>query len=110
VRHAAGECLAKRKLPTLLGLVRQARDQIHTEVADASRTQPRDVVQRDGARVEAADGRRFLVNERLHAQADAIHAATEEGVEDLAGDGAGGALDSNLCRGLDVKVVSDGLK
>ena len=110
VRYTAGEGIAKRKLPTLLGLVRQARDQVNANVADSSGSQPRNVVQRDGPRVQAADRRRLLVHERLHAQADAIDAAAQQGVDDLTGDGAGRTLDGNLGRWLDLKVLASRLQ
>ena len=79
VRHAGRQCLASSENSQLsLGLVRQPGNQVDADVADAGGAQPRDVGQRDGARVQPADRRTFLVHERLHAQADAIHAAAEQ--------------------------------
>ncbi len=57
VRHAGGKRLAERKIPALLCLVRQAGDQIDADVADAGGSQPRDVIQRDRARMQPADRR-----------------------------------------------------
>ena len=100
----------KRKVPTLLRLVRQAGDEINADVADAAGAQPRDVRQRDRSRMQPPDRRAFLVHEGLHAQAHAIHAAAEQRFQNLVGDRARSAFDGDLGRRIHLEVVTNRLK
>ena len=58
-------------------------NQINADIADADGAQPGDVIQRDRAGMQAANRRTFLIDERLHAQADAIDAAMRKGLPAL---------------------------
>ena len=76
--------------------MRQSGDKIDADVADAGGTEPSDVGQRDGSSVQSADGGAFLVDKRLHAEADAIDAATDQRLQNFVGNRARRALDGDL--------------
>ena len=78
VRHAAANKFIQRCFPACRGLVRQAGDQVHIDVADPCPAQPRHIGQSNVARVQATNGARFGIHERLHAQVDPIHAAARQ--------------------------------
>src|ERR1019366_8844236 len=103
VRYARSQRLSDRKAPALLRLVRQSGNQVNADVGDAASTQARYVVQSDGPRVQSSYGRALFVHERLNAQADTIHAATEQRFEDLGSDGTGRAFHGNFGCTLNVE-------
>ena len=74
VRRAGRQRLRERLLPAFRGLVRKPCDQIDIEVRDARRAQARHIFENGGALVHPPDSRRLAIHERLHAQADAVHA------------------------------------
>jgi uncharacterized protein (UPF0212 family) len=65
-------------------LVRQAGDQVDIDVGNSCGPEVGNVVEHRGALVQASDRGGLLIDEGLNAKADAIHAATQEGLEELA--------------------------
>ncbi len=63
----------KRLLPGREGLPRQPGNQVHAEVGDACRAQPPDILKHHRPAVQPPADGCLAVNERLHAQADAIY-------------------------------------
>ncbi len=59
------------------------------------------------SRVQATDRRGFLVHERLHTQADAIHITAKQDANNFAANGSGRTLDRDLRSVFDLKVLAD---
>ena len=95
-------------LPGGEGLPGEAGEQIEVDVGDACGAEAGEVVEDDGAGVEAAGGGGFLVDEGLYAEGDAVDAGGGEGGEGFVGDLAGGALDGDFGVGGEAEVGAHG--
>jgi len=93
-----------------MGLAGEAGDEVAVDVGDTGMAQAGEVVQDNGAGVEAAADLRFAVNEGLDAEADAVDSDGLEGGEGVVGDLAGGALDGDFRVGMDLELMAHGLE
>ena len=103
VSQANAGCDIERVLPACGGLVGEAGNQVDADIGYTRCLEPEDFADAVALGVAAADGRAFAIDERLNAEADAIHALMlgfgEDGVRDLAGCG----FEGDLGAGSDVK-------
>jgi len=97
-------------VPRGMGLAGEAGDEVAVDVGDTGMAQAGEVVQDNGAGVEAAADLRFAVNEGLDAEADAVDSDGLEGGEGVVGDLAGGALDGDFRVGMDLELMAHGLE
>ena len=75
VRHFRSDCLSHGNLPTVDGLMRQARNQVNIDILNSRGPQARNVVKHSLACVQSADRGCFLIYKRLHAETHPIYAA-----------------------------------
>src|SRR5271170_1440656 len=85
----------------------QARNQVGVDASNARLLHPPNVLKRDRPRMQTASGLRLLINKRLHAKADAVHAALQHGVERIISQLPWRALDRNLGIASQHKMVAD---
>src|SRR2546423_15084337 len=69
-----------------------------------------DVVENRGALVQASDRGGLMIDEGLYAEADAVHAAAYERLQDRGREGSWGASDRALSAGQDGEVRANGMK
>ena len=72
--------------------------------------QAADVVEGDGAGVQASDGAGFLIDEGLHSERDAIDAGAEQRGQNFSGERAGRDFDGDLRARGNSKTGADGGK
>src|SRR5579864_7369505 len=110
MRNAGCYEFVQRMLPACPRLVRQSGDQVHINIRNSGTAQPGDVVENGFAIVQAAYGSRFLVNERLHAQADPVHSASNEALQHFLRKRTRRALYGDFRAGVQLKILLDGDK
>ncbi len=93
-------------LPGVGGLVRQAGDEVDADARDAGCLHAADVFEGDCAGVETAGDGGFAVVEGLDAEAGAIHADLEHGVEEGVRDLAGGTFHGDFGIVVDLEFIS----
>ena len=103
VREFEREGLVERLLPAFGGLVGQAGDEVDADFGDAGVAQAADVVEGDGAAVQAPDGAGFLIDEGLDSERDAIDAGAEQRGQDFGGERAGSDFDGDFGVGRKLK-------
>ncbi len=86
----------------------EAGDEVEVEVGEAGGAGALQVGEHGGAGMEAADGAGLGVVEGLHAEAEAVDAGGDEGVERRGREGAGGDLDGVFEIGGELEVFADG--
>ena len=96
VRDPGGDDLGERVGPGFCGLVWEAGDEVERDLGDAGRAEIGDVAQGDLASVEAAHGARFLIDERLHAEGDTVHAGVDQDLEDFGRERSGGDFNGDF--------------
>jgi hypothetical protein len=97
----------ERVLPSGSGLIRQARDEICTDVPYSSGLQAKDFAHTIAFGVGAADGGTFAIHERLDAEADAIDAETLGLVQDEISNLSGRGLEGDFSVGGEIKVLME---
>src|SRR5437868_13097583 len=83
VRNSGGNRYVKRLAPTSGSLMRETCDEIDVDIVNARAAQALNIGEHDFAIMQPADGASFSFNQRLHAQAKAIHAAAQQRIEDF---------------------------
>ncbi len=107
MRGSGRKRFIKRLLPGSRGLVRKPGDQVDVEIRNPGRAQAGDIVQHSRSLVQSPDRSGFNINERLHAQADAIYAAAQQCLQRFLTERAGRALDRDLGVGMHLKLRSN---
>ena len=90
--------------------MRQAGDEINIEIGDAGGAQANNFFEDDGAGVQAADGAGFGVDKGLHPEADTVHAAAQQQVDNLGRKRAGSAFDSDFGIGSDFEIFAQAIE
>src|SRR5579885_2798329 len=91
----------------MLCLVRKTCNQVCIYACDASLLYAAEIRECNSTRMQAACGPGFLVYERLHSEADAIHAAFEHGLERVIGQLAGCTFHGDFCSLKNFKLISN---
>src|SRR3974377_1286269 len=86
--------------------MRQPGDEINADIADAGCTKTSYIVECNGTGVQSADRGAILIGGGLHAKADTVYAATDQGIEDLRRERAGSAFNGNLSGRFDLEIAA----
>src|SRR5579884_1944491 len=105
--HTRGGQLFQRVLPTVSRLVRQTCNEIDVDVLNSELAQTFNVRRRCCRCVQTTYGANLLIDERLQAEAHAIDARFNEGLQSLRSQCAGGRLNRNLSVPADLELTTN---
>ena len=109
VLYAGGDQNLERLLPTGRGLMGHAGDQIDTQIVQPGGADPFEVFEHHRAGMKASGGSRLTIDERLHAEAEAVDAQGEHGGERGVVQLAGSAFERDLGSGCDRELLAQGV-